>query len=78
MSKKDNKYIQKNKKWTEEEIKGYLTEFLHGFNIQDIAAGPGAKHKNASEDAKYLRQQHSVDEKLKDYMRETLNENLIM
>jgi len=34
MSKKDNKYSMKNKDWTEEEVKEYLTQFLHGFNIQ--------------------------------------------
>ena len=77
-SKKNKQYKMKNKPWTEEEIKQYLTEFLHGFDIQSIAAGPGADHKNKPKDAKYLRQHHSVDEKLKDYMRDTLNGNLVM
>lgn len=81
MSKKDNKYSMKNKDWTEEEVKEYLTQFLHGFNIQEIAAGPAVKNKNIKDPKKhekYLRQHHSVDEKLKEYMRETLTGNLVM
>ena len=81
MTKKDNKYLMKNKDWTEEEVKEYLTQFLHGFNIQEIAAGPAVKNKNIENPEnheKYLRQQHSVDEKLKDYMRTTLNTHLVM
>lgn len=81
MSKKDNNYKMKNKEWSEKEIKQYLTEFLHGFDIQSIAAGPAVMNKNIEDSDKheqYLRQQHSVDEKLKDYMRETLKGNLII
>jgi|3_EtaG_2_1085321.scaffolds.fasta_scaffold73246_2 hypothetical protein len=81
MSKKDNKYLMKNKDWTEKEVKEYLTQFLHGFNIQEIAAGPAVKNKNIEDPEKhekYLRQQHSVDEKLKDYMRRKLNTHLVM
>ena len=77
MTKKDNKYLMKNKDWTEKEVKEYLTQFLHGFDIQSIAAGPASTNKVREEKGleaeQYLRQQHSVDEKLKDYMRTTLN-----
>ncbi|MBE18163.1 MAG: hypothetical protein CMH79_05325 [Nitrospinae bacterium] len=82
MAKKDKKYKMKNKDWTDEEIKQYLTEFLHGFDIQSIAAGPGSTNKVREEKGldpkEYLRQHHSVDEKLKQYMRDTLNSNLVM
>ena len=45
MGKKNKQYKNKNKDWTEEEIKQYLTEFLHGFDVQSIAAGPGSTNK---------------------------------
>lgn len=79
---KNKQYKNLNKQWTEKEIYGYLAEFLHGFDIQAIAAGPASTNKvrkeKGLEDKQYLRKFTSVDEKLKETLRDILYNNLMM
>ena len=76
MSKKDNKYAKKGKKWTDDEVYDYLASYLHNFTAQEIAAGDGSTLVET--DGKYNRQQHSVEEKLKDTMKDILQKNLVI
>ena len=76
MSKKDNKYAKKGKKWTDDEVYEYLSQYLHGFTAQEIAAGDGSTL--VEKEGKYNRQQHSVEKKLQNTMKEILQQNLVL